>query len=160
MSLTTAAEIQDQDVPQRDITVTKMDGSEFRVEVECADWSLVKVSDLKRIIAVHENISFDAFDISSGDVVLKSPEQLKLSLINAGILDGVFITMKKGDDCPPASDECTVCRMPYNCWQDLLCRRCYWQQMVTSQQPFPREADPQFFVTDDESQDEDDCELV
>ena len=143
MSLTTAAEIQDQDVPRRDITVTKMDGSEFRVEVECADWSLVKVSDLKRIIAVHENISFDMFDISSVDVVLKSPEQLKLSLINAGILDGVSITMKKGDDCPPASDECTVCRMSHGGWQEFVCRRCYWQQMATSQTVVPRRADPQ-----------------
>ena len=106
-------------------------------------FELVKVSDLKRIIAVQENISFDMFDISFGDVVLKSPEQLKLSLINAGILDGVSITMKKGDDCPPASDECTVCRMPHGGWQELVCRRCYWQQMATSQTVVPRRADPQ-----------------
>ena len=109
---------------------------------------------------MHENISFDKFDSSFGDVVLKSPEQLKLSLRDAGIVDTVSMTMKKDEDYRYDSDECTVCRMPYNCWQDLLCRRCYGQQMVTSQQPFPREADPQFFVTDDESQDEDDCELV
>ena len=148
-------------MPCRDITVIKIDGSEFKVEVEGVHLRRgVTVGDLKRIIAVDENISFDKFDSSFGDVVLKSPEQLKLSLRDAGIVDTVSMTMKKGEDYRYDSDECTVCRMPYNCWQDLLCRRCYWQQMVTSQQPFPREADPQFFVTDDESQDEDDCELV
>ncbi len=114
-------------MPYREITVIKMAGSEFKVEVEDVHLGMVRVSDLKRVIAVRENISFDMFDLSSGDVVLQSPEQLKLSLRDAGILDAVSMTMKKGEDYRPESDECTVCRMPHRCMQDLVCRRCYWQ---------------------------------
>ena len=86
-------------MPCRDITVIKIDGSEFKVEVEGVHLRRgVTVGDLKKIIAVHENISCDKFDSSFGDVVLKSPEQLKLSLRDAGIVDTVSMTMKKGED--------------------------------------------------------------
>ena len=78
---------------RRVITVMKMDGSEF--EVRLGNWSRVRVTDLKTIVAMQEHIAEDMFDLSVGDVVLKSPEFLNLSLEDAGILGTVPLTMTK-----------------------------------------------------------------
>ncbi len=126
MRLLTAAEIPD--LPCLDITVIKMDGSKFKVE--CMTPGLAQVSQLKRAIAVQENISCDVFDLSSAGVVLKSPEQLNLTLSNAGIVDTVSMTMKKGEDYD--SDKCTVCREPHMSSQveKPVCRKCYYLQLA------------------------------
>ena len=78
---------------RRVITVMRMDGSEF--EVRLGNWSMVRVTDLKKIVATQEHIAEDMFHLSVGDVVLKSPEFLNLSLEDAGILGTVPLTMTK-----------------------------------------------------------------
>ena len=149
-------------MPHREITVRKMDGSEFKVKVKDVHLSMVRVSDLKRIIALREDISFDMFDLSSGDVVLQSPEQLKLSLRDAGILDTASMTMKKGKDYSPETDRwlCPRCRMPQRSYPGSPCRRCYGQHLAMSNKPLLRRLDPQMFVSDSESDylDDRECE--
>ena len=149
-------------MPYREITVIKMAGSEFEVEVESVHLSMVRVSDLKRVIAVRENISFDMFDLSSGYVVLQSPEQLKLSLRDAGILDTASMTMKKGKYYSPETDRwlCPRCRMPQRSYPGSPCRRCYGQHLAMSNKPLLRRLDPQMFVSDGESDylDDRECE--
>ena len=71
----------------------KMDGSKF--EVRLGNCSRVRVTDLKKIVAMQEHVAEDLFDLSIGDVVLKSPELLNLSLEDAGILGTVPLTMTK-----------------------------------------------------------------
>ena len=78
---------------RRHITVMKMDGSKF--EVRLGNCSRVRVTDLKKIVAMQEHVAEDMFDLSIGDVVLKSPELLNLSLEDAGILGTVPLTMTK-----------------------------------------------------------------
>ena len=90
MSQETASQVLDM---RRVITVMRMDGSEF--EVRLGNWSRVRVTDLKKIVAMQEHIAEDMFDLSVGDVVLKSPEFLNLSLEDAGILGTVPLTMTK-----------------------------------------------------------------
>ena len=90
MSQETASQVLDM---RRVITVMRMGGSEF--EVRLGNWSRVRVTDLKTIVAMQEHIAEDMFDLSVGDVVLKSPEFLNLSLEDAGILGTVPLTMTK-----------------------------------------------------------------
>ena len=115
------------DEPCQVVTVIKMDGSEF--EVRGLVLSMFWVIDLKCIIAVQEHIAEDMFDLSVGDVVLKSPELLNLSLKDAGILDTVSLTMKNKDPYCPESNQCTVCKMPHRSWQEEpVCQRCLLEQ--------------------------------
>ena len=123
------------DEPDQVVTVIKMDGSEFKMRGR--GLSRLWVTDLKRLIAVQEHIAEDMFDLSVGDVVLKSPELLNLSLTDAGILDTVTLTMKSKDPYCPESNQCTVCKMPHRYWQvEPVCRRCHLEQVDRLQQVF------------------------
>ena len=114
----------------------KMDGSEFKIRV--LNLSRFKVTDLKRSIAMQEHIAEDMFDLSTGDMVLNSPELMNLSLADAGILDTVSLTMKETDPYCPEANQCTVCKMPHKSWQEEpVCQRCILEQGDRLQTVFP-----------------------
>ena len=124
------------DEPCQIITVMKMDGSAF--EIKGPGLSMLWVTDLKRVIARQEHIAEDMFDLSVGDVVLKSPELLNRSLTDAGILDTVTLTMKSKEPYCPESNQCTVCKMHNKSWQEEpVCQRCILEQSDRLQTVFP-----------------------
>ncbi len=143
------------DFHRKVVTVRKMDGSEF--QVVGLSLSRVRVSDLKKLIEVQEHIREDTFDLSSGDVVLNSPELLNRSLKDAGILDTVSLTMKKTDPYCPETNQCTVCKSPHSDWQVMpVCRDCHYRQLCLMQRVLGRRSAQAPRSDDDDN--ESDCE--
>ena len=111
-----------------------MDGSEF--QVVGLSLSRVRVSDLKKLIEMQEHIREDTFDLSSGDVVLDSPELLNRS---------------------PETNQCTVCKSPHSDWQVMpVCRDCHYRQLCLMQRVLGRRSAQAPRSDDDDN--ESDCE--
>ena len=126
------------DEPCQVITVMKMDGSAF--EIKGLGLSMLLVFDLKKVIARQEHIAEDMFELSVGDVVLKSLQLLKRSLTDVGILDTVTLTMTSQEPyCPDTHGNwCDICEMQNKYWlEQPVCQRCMLDQSDRLQTVFP-----------------------